>query len=354
MKRCTPSLVPIFCVFFSTALPIGILAADNLPGQLILRAKVRDFKEMNPTDTVGTHPHFNTQNACSAQELGVNTVEATLDTAESADGGVYAGDNRGPMLMSPMTSTLARCYDPPERFSDWYTDKPGVNRSFFVDLSFKLDTATGLYHFKDDNFFPLDAGKPYSKINPADPDPFGNLQTGVVDGRDLTLHNYGFTMELHTFFTYTQGKKQVFDFQGDDDIWVFLNGKRVLDLGGVHQTQKGSVDLDSAMIGLGLEDGKSYPMDFFFAERHTASSSCLITTNIDLSASPVALRTPPVARFRTPEGASPVAFYDRSGRLVRVAVPAELRAQGMAPGVYFWKSSTAGKSLAASGMMILP
>jgi len=335
---------------------MDVRAAGDQSSELILRAKVRDFKEVNPTDSVGTHPHFNIQNACSAQELGINTIEASIDPTASADGGVYAGDNRGPRLVNPMPASIARCFDPPERFSDWYSDKPGVNRPFLVDLSFKLDTATGLYHFRDDNFFPLDAGKPYSKINPGDPDPFGNLQTGMVDGRDLSLHNYGFTMEFHTFFTYTQGKHQVFTFQGDDDIWVFLNGKRVLDLGGVHQTQMGSANLDSSISDLGLEDGKIYPLDFFFAERHTASSSCLITTNLALSAiSPVALaRTPPAARFRNPAGASPVALYDRSGRLVRVVAPAELRARNVAPGVYFWKTRAESQSLAASGVMILP
>lgn len=284
MRTFMPLRVSMICVLFSGAALVSGQPFYS-PPEVVLRAKVRDFKEKNPTDTLDFHPHFNDQNACNASALGINTVQADLDVADPDDGGGFPGDNRTPALADSL-GAMARCYNPPERFSDWFADRgPAVNRAFLVDLRFKLDTATGVYQFKDNAFFPIDSGKTYSKFDPADPDPFGHLQTDTVDGLILARHNFGFTMELHTEFRYDEGEGQVLTFQGDDDIWVFMNGKRVLDFGGVHPALSGEADLDSLKSILGLEDGMTYPLDFFFAERHTASSSCLITTNMDLSTS---------------------------------------------------------------------
>jgi fibro-slime domain-containing protein len=334
---------------------------DSRPDVLILTAKVRDFKEMNPTDTVGMHPNFNNQNGCSAQQLGVSTVMPDIDTTNAADGGMLPGDNRGPKLADPLASSIAHCFEPVNRFGDWFQDKgPDVNRAFLVNLRFVLDTATGLYRYSSNAFFPIDSGAQFSKIHDTDPNPFGHLDTGVVDGRDLTRHNYGFTMEFHTTFTYNEGKHQVLQFQGDDDIWAFLNGKVVTDLGGVHQTEQSQADLDSLKTTLGLVNGQSYPLDFFFAERHTASSSVMITTtqfvpSVSVRPRPLALR----------QGGAPSSFdvYDRGGRLVR-----QVRAQSVAgsspawdgmdasgrpvaPGLYFWRSVPASLGSESSGRL---
>ena len=87
--------------------------------------------------------------------------------------------------------------------------------------------------------------------------------------------NYAFTMEMHHDFTYREGLK--FDFNGDDDVWVFINDSLVLDLGGSHGPTDGSFDVDDIP---GLELGKNYHFDFFYAERHTFASTIRITTNI--------------------------------------------------------------------------
>jgi fibro-slime domain-containing protein len=335
----------VLCLFLS----LGALAAwsQGAPESFTLTAKVRDFKEMNPTDSAGTHPHFNNRNGCSAQELGVNTVQEALAT-DGADDPAFPGDNRTPKLLDPLPASIAACYDPADRFSDWFNDKAAdVNRAFLVDLKFDRDASTGMYVYQSNAFFPIDDGKPFRKIRSGDPGTFGHLQKDSLDGKDLTQHNYGFTLEMHTEVAYHEGEGQMLRFQGDDDIWVFLNGKRVIDLGGVHQTQKDSVDLDALKGTLGLEDGKTYPMDFFFAERHVASSTVLITTNLAV-ASPV---RPTAYRRAAPSG--PVSIYDRMGRLVRAlpresawaagaAIPAwdrrDAAGQAAAPGVYLWRA----------------
>lgn len=86
--------------------------------------------------------------------------------------------------------------------------------------------------------------------------------------------NFGFTMEIHRKFTYKPG--QIFKFRGDDDVWLFINNKKVIDLGGVHLPCSATVDLDTC----GLTSGQEYNFDFFYCERNVESSNILITTNL--------------------------------------------------------------------------
>jgi fibro-slime domain-containing protein len=118
----------------------------------------------------------------------------------------------------------------------------------------------GLYQYTNDAFFMLD-GKGY-----------GN---DLTDPGAHPNHNFGFTMELHDTFTYQTGL--VFNFTGDDDVWAFINGKLVMDIGGVHAALPGTVNLDTIP---GLIIGNRYAFDFFYAERHTNASHIKITTNI--------------------------------------------------------------------------
>jgi fibro-slime domain-containing protein len=89
-------------------------------------------------------------------------------------------------------------------------------------------------------------------------------------------HNFGFTMKIQAKFEYVPG--QYFEFNGDDDVWVFINNRLVVDIGGQHTKEFGSVDLDT----LGLEEGKTYPFHIFYAERKQTQSNFMMRTSIDL------------------------------------------------------------------------
>ena len=83
-------------------------------------------------------------------------------------------------------------------FDQWYRDVPGINLS--QPLSLTLDNTItpdpSIFTFSDSSFFPID---------------------GQLFGNEGNAHNYHFTFELHTRFTYQGG--EIFTFTGDDDLW---------------------------------------------------------------------------------------------------------------------------------------
>lgn len=102
----------------------------------------------------------------------------------------------------------------------------------------------------------------------ADPTVF-NLNATDFHGGDRF-----FTYEAHTYYVYTPG--QQLTFKSSDDMWVFINGRLAVDLGGVHTAARQGVFNGDAFASLGgLVAGGIYPMDIFYAHRgnHTPSIS---------------------------------------------------------------------------------
>ena len=149
----------------------------------------------------------------------------------------------------------------------WYAD--------YTNESGDCNDPVSAGFFPLDDFEYLDAEKTIK--NPKfDWDVSGYVNWGDGWKLDTCKHNYSYAMAVSASFKYVKG--QYFEFRGDDDVWVFINNKLVVDIGGIHEKVEGAVDLDT----LGLKEGREYPFHIFYAERNATGSNFKMRTSINL------------------------------------------------------------------------
>jgi len=111
-------------------------------------------------------------------------------------------------------------------------------------------------------------------------------RTGTVD----QYQNYG-NISSH-------GQHMTFEFSGDDDLWVFVDGELVMDIGGLHGIMSGKIDFSTGVITttaannvqetnyqasvtdyINLDEG-DHTMTVYYMERGGSQSNCAIYFNL--------------------------------------------------------------------------
>ena len=186
-------------------------------------------------------------------------------------------------------------YDSDENYA-YYDTKQGNNGSFKVyDGTYKQkirsDGGEQASHLADKNigFFP------FHKWD-EDYDLYVNWNKNL---------NHHFGMSMSVDFSLpgnpkavedSDGNPIVFEFSGDDDLWVFIDGKLAMDIGGIHQPTSGTINFQTGTVTVhgseqmnnstftnrfpNLYDGKKHTLQVFYIERGGCDSNCKIKFNL--------------------------------------------------------------------------
>jgi cysteine-rich repeat protein len=278
----------------------------------------------------------------------------------------------------PVWAGTVPAYKDAASFNQWFTDDDKVNKKFtdVIEMAAlkQLSNGTTVYQYKSKTemasksfagtgFYPLDTlnksqatlcnlwpywnhgsgkaiwgdtattctGDQYlftPRVTATDCASGDTLDDGCwVVGVTGQLHNNWFTDEARYYFVYNKDTGIELKFFGDDDLFIFINGQLVLDLGGVHQQLPGKVtvtgdpgkatvveggcldstgeitgaaagsvacapananpkptategaDFRNRTVDLGLQDGKVYEIAIFGADRHPPESNYQLTLN---------------------------------------------------------------------------
>jgi fibro-slime domain-containing protein len=243
---------------FACSLEVGELA-DSIE----VAATYRDFISL-PAANATKHPDFE---AFGGDDVTPNLMQWLL----GADGKPLF-NNQCDAAAAPYPEAFPRTGVCPynqqmtneRNFNQWYRDVLGVNLTKVERLQL-LRQAEGVYSVNSSSFYPWD----------------GDANSWVGRGNELTYadHDFGFTSEVRTYFEYTADTAApTLRFSGDDDLWVFINRRLAVDIGGTHVETERFVTLDAATATqLELEAGRIYELALFHAERSTDSSNFNLT-----------------------------------------------------------------------------
>ena len=204
-------------------------------------------------------------NAADFQDLVVLVSLVTpASSASTTTTGCAPSDDLDAMIDPSASDAGIQSQD---SFDMWFKDTLGVNmsRRLALDLQLQPDDT---YIF-DDTQDPLYSSR--GGFFPVDDSGFGN-ETG-------SDHNQSFTYQFNASFNYIASDYPYLTVRSNADVWVYLNGVLVIDMGGVHQ---GELEQRIDLSRLCLTDGDGYEISFFYAQRNMTQSSLYFETNLVL------------------------------------------------------------------------
>ncbi|MBQ8814939.1 MAG: fibro-slime domain-containing protein [Lachnospiraceae bacterium] len=111
--------------------------------------------------------------------------------------------------------------------------------------------------------------------------------------------NFNYVMVSKGEFVYHAEDDLFFNFEGDDDVYLFINGELVMDLGSAHSIDVAKFSLNDYVNAakanlaagstderdkkLALEEGNTYTFDFYYMERHGYGANIRVETNIHVT-----------------------------------------------------------------------
>ena len=151
----------------------------------------------------------------------------------------------------------------------WFSVVDGKSASYTGDIQLDYDADTAEFSFYKEEFYPLDKAE-FSKSDKVN-----------RDG-----HNHLFTMNFAVPFTVLSNGCEAFDVIADDDTFVFVGNKLVLDMGGIHDPMTGVFEIHEngevyvsvngetmAYSGVNVTKGESSIVRIFHADRDSRNST---------------------------------------------------------------------------------
>ncbi len=264
-----------------------------LASTVTIQTVVRDFKGFDErpksggTETLGTggghedFEHFNQGHRMGliadqldvdgkpvfADAAGLVVDSPTKDAAGNIISPVAASTSLGD-TMGVYTPATDQSLTTAENYAQWYRDVPGVNLSKVVPMVLERVPGTNRYVFDSDQHAYYQSIGGYFPID-------GDLLGNYMDWE----HNFHFTTEVDAEFLLDKDQENIFTFTGDDDVWVFIDGRLVLDIGGIHGREEMKIDVNRLDW---LVDGQKYKLKIFHAERHVTQSNFRLETTLKL------------------------------------------------------------------------
>lgn len=219
----------------------------------------------NSINLGGNYGNGTIKNNLLERRLGTDGYPIAKNGAKSLSG-LFKGatETNHLFIKSIYANTGYYEYSSFENYAYLDTSSSGSTKDFEVYKQIGTPTNEDRYFYKRGNFMPynsISAGRFSTNKNLYDED--GKALTDTAPRKEEKLYlvngtpNYYFGMEVSANFVQQKngqvtqnGKKEpmVYEFNGDDDMWVFIDGTLVLDIGGIHDAHSGKINFATGVV----------------------------------------------------------------------------------------------------------